>query len=134
MNTEGRDSANAGGVLHSVLPYPPSVNRYWRHIVFGRSARVLISREGREYRRKVEAALFPCRRIEAARVALRIDAYPPDNRRRDLDNILKALLDSLVAAGALVDDSQVAVLRVERKEVVPGGKVEVWLSALDRNA
>jgi len=38
------------GTLHRlVLPWPPSANRYWRHV----GPRVLISREGRIYRRNV---------------------------------------------------------------------------------
>ena len=31
------------------LPYPPSLNHYYRHIVVGGQARVLISSEGRAY-------------------------------------------------------------------------------------
>ena len=37
------------------LPYPPSINRYWRRV----GSRTLISREGRAFRRNVCALLAP---------------------------------------------------------------------------
>jgi crossover junction endodeoxyribonuclease RusA len=48
----------------------------------------------------------PClRRVEIA-------ANQPDNRRRDLDNYLKAPLDALMSAGVYEDDSQIVDLRI----------------------
>lgn len=95
------------------LPYPPSVNHYYRHV----GPRVLISREGRNYRDVVAA------RIKDADVPkfdgdveLKIQLYPPDNRRRDIDNVLKCLLDSLTFAEIYDDDSQVKRLFVEKLE------------------
>jgi hypothetical protein len=40
-----------------VLPFPPSVNRYWRVSPRGRG--VLLSKEGREYRRRVRPPAPP---------------------------------------------------------------------------
>ena len=37
-------------------------------------------------------------------------ARPPDNRRRDLDNIVKVVLDSIQASGIIKDDSQIKAL------------------------
>jgi crossover junction endodeoxyribonuclease RusA len=54
--------------------------------------------------------------------------HPPDRRRRDLDNILKALLDALQYGGAYQDDSQIDSLQVVRSKSVPGGKVMVLVS------
>ena len=56
-----------------------------------------------------------------------IDVYPPDRRRRDVDNVQKALLDALAHGGAYHDDSQIARLTIERQAVVPGGKVHVYI-------
>ena len=50
---------------------------------------------------------------------MRIQLYPPDNRRRDLDNVLKVLLDTFTIAGLYVDDSQVKRLAVEKLEAMP---------------
>lgn len=86
------------------LPWPPSVNRYWRNV----RGRVLISKEGREYRTAV------CLRLAGEpfgfgtkRIAVSIHASPPDRRRRDLDNLGKAALDALQYAGIYADDSQI---------------------------
>jgi len=108
------------------LPWPPSVNRYYRHVGY----RVLISREGRKYRMMVVsrlAGLYP--KLDGA-VSLTADCYPPDRRRRDLDNLLKCLQDSLVHAGVMGDDSQIRVLHLEMREPVPEGFVHVQLAPL----
>lgn len=54
-----------------------------------------------------------------------VEAYPPDRRRRDVDNIFKCLLDSLQWAQVYVDDGQIDKLYVERREVAPPGRVIV---------
>ena len=84
------------------LPWPPSLNHYYRHV----GPRVLISRDGRKYRENVTAiarrtghATFKCP------VQVELDLYPPDNRRRDIDNSQKSLLDALTCAGVYEDDS-----------------------------
>lgn len=51
----------------------------------------------------------------------------PDKRERDLDNLFKALLDSLVKAGVLVDDSIIDELRIVRRKVVKNGLVKVHI-------
>ena len=102
------------------LDFPPSANRYYR--VLG--SRVLISREGRRYRMKTVSRLGGIRPIDGD-LALVVHLYPPDRRRRDADNCLKCLQDSLVHAGAMRDDSQVKILHVEMLAPVPDGKVYV---------
>jgi len=108
--------------LEVELPYPPSVNHYWRYA----RGRFYISPAGHRYRKAVAAALFGCEKLSGP-VALEIEVYPPDRRRRDLDNILKSVLDALEHAGAFDDDAQVASIFVERKEVVREGKCRVRL-------
>lgn len=109
------------------LPYPPSVNHYWRRV----GARTLISREGRRFRQRVTAILAAMHiQPMAGRLALQVEVYPPDGRRRDLDNCLKSLLDALERGGMFLDDSQIADLRVRRCAVVPGGKVAVTLQQM----
>ncbi|EOG8346554.1 RusA family crossover junction endodeoxyribonuclease, partial [Salmonella enterica subsp. enterica serovar Montevideo] len=57
----------------------------------------------------------------AGRLAIKIIADPPDNRRRDLDNILKALTH----AGVLVDDEQFDEIHIVRGQPSPGGRLGV---------
>jgi crossover junction endodeoxyribonuclease RusA len=63
------------------------------------------------------------------RVGVLLTVFFPDRRVRDLDNLLKGVLDGLVAAGVMLDDSQIHDLRVVNSgEIVTGGKivVSVW--------
>ena len=98
------------------LPWPPSVNHYYRHV----GPRVLISKDGRRYREAVAAV---ARRAgnptfsEPVEVAL--DLHPPDNRRRDADNSLKSCLDALTCARVYEDDSLIQRLTVTKKEPQP---------------
>jgi len=59
------------------------------------------------------------------RIALAMDAFPPDRRRRDLDNIQKPVLDALEHAGVYMDDSQIDLLVTRRREAVSGGRLLV---------
>ena len=108
------------------LPYPPSVNHYYRHV----GARVLISSEGRKYREAVWlAVLEQGRKRHEGPVSVELLVSPPDKRRRDLDNVLKGLLDALAHAGVYEDDSQIDSLTVKRGR--PGsGSVTVYVDAM----
>ena len=114
--------------IELTLPFPPSANTYWRHPSSGKLAgRHLISKRGREYRKAViscvsdqEADLKP---LEGS-LSVDVVAYMPDRRRRDLDNLLKSMLDSLTHAGVWGDDSQITDLRIRKSKTI-GGMVKV---------
>jgi len=114
-------------MIELTLPFPPSVNHYWRRV----GARTLISREGRCYRERI-ASILALRRVRAVpgRLAVRVTVHPPDRRRRDLDNAMKALLDALEHGGAYEDDSQIDHLDIRRGPVVREGKVAVQIEAI----
>ena len=106
------------------LPWPPSVNRYYR--VFRN--RILISRDGRKYRMMVVSRLGGINRKLTGEVSVEIDLYPPDRRRRDIDNPLKCLLDSMTHAGVYEDDSQIKDIELHMREPMPPkGLVHVTL-------
>lgn len=119
--------------MRCVLPYPPSVNHYWRHV----GAKVLISKEGRQYRQRV--AEIVARQLAAEqsdgelptgeRLAVLIDAHVPDRRRRDLDNVQKPLLDALRGL-AYQDDSQIDWLLTRRAPLLAGGLAVVTIEPL----
>lgn len=116
------------------LPYPPTVNHYWRHAVIKGRAKVYISAEGKAYRNAVWGAVLQSapsqRRAPEGRLDVGIMAYVPDRRARDLDNINKALLDALVHAKVFEDDGLIDKLTVERGPVLKGGKVRVFISEI----
>ena len=117
--------------LEIMLPYPPTVNHYWR--MAGR--RMIVSDAGRAYRAKVLAmALF--HRLRGAfgskLVSVHLEITMPDRKRRDLDNLPKALLDALTAAGIWEDDQQVDWLLIERKGVTKGGLVRCTIKEIEQ--
>lgn len=114
------------------LPWPPSVNLMWRTPRSGPLAgRTMLSEDGRRYRRSVaDSVMLQGRpKIGEARVALDIEVRMPDRRRRDLDNIPKAVLDGLTHAGVWEDDAQIDDLRVWRSARM-GGVVVVKITVL----
>ena len=65
------------------------------------------------------------------RLKVDILVFPPDNRRRDLDNVLKAVLDSLEDAKVFKDDSLIDDLRVRRMDTFKDGKIEIGIEIID---
>ena len=116
------------------LSWPPSVNRYWRHPNSGALAgRHLISAEGRAYRAAVLqlAVVHGIHRPIDGRLRIVIEAFPPDRRRRDLDNILKSCLDSLVHAGVVKDDEQFDEIHLRRRDPTPPGSVAILIQGTE---
>lgn len=117
-------------MIEFTLPFPPSVNRLWRNV----GNKTLLSAEGREYRKQAAYALLeqrvPCTRMNGC-IHVSIVAYPPDKRRRDIDNLTKAALDSLTHSGVIEDDSFIDKLEILRGPVKQGGElkltVEQWV-------
>ena len=106
------------------LDYPPTVNNYYVKTQRG----VFISQKGRKYRAAVAEAIngqMPGLHIEE-KMLVEVILYPPDNRKRDLDNYMKSLLDALTQAGLWEDDSLIDQLFVYRGvKVSPSGSVTV---------
>lgn len=61
-------------------------------------------------------------------VSVQIVASPPDNRVRDLDNILKCIFDGLQHGGVIKNDSQVKRIVAEWAEPSDGGNVVVSIA------
>ena len=117
-----------------VLPFPPSVNSYYRSIRMGKSCRVLISKRGREYRQDMidliaklvhddtaYQGLFPF----VQRLGMTVTLNAPTRRKYDIDNRSKALLDALQHARVYEDDEQIDELTLKRGDIIKGGQAIV---------
>jgi len=114
------------------LPYPPSVNAYWRTF----RGRMILSAEARSYKVRVQAELLlqGIRNIQklTGRLGVDILVYPPDKRRRDLSNTEKGIGDTLQKLGFFKDDSQIDRLQITRME--KGGFVRVRIFEISPQA
>lgn len=104
-----------------VLEVPPSANRYWRTT---RNGRVYKSKQAKQYTETVRwqlraAGITPTQRD----VALRVKVYRKQ-RRGDLDNFNKVLLDAMQDI-VYVDDNQVKELHAYLHDDKHNPRVEV---------
>jgi len=95
------------------LPFPPSINKYWVRTRVG-------------MKRSKHAVLYQAEALSdlndqighiepiGGKIMVSLVLFPPDKRRRDLDNFNKPVLDSLVHFGLIVDDSQIDQLFIYR--------------------
>lgn len=102
-----------------IAAIPPSVNHYWEKS--GRGFK--LSNKARDFH-DVVSILVP-QLNTAARLKLDVTFHFPNRLRRDIDNYLKATIDSLVKCGLCVDDEQFDELIVRRGEVVRGGLIKI---------
>ena len=114
--------------MQLTLPFPPSVNGYWRATSKG----MLISARGRVYRSNAVAAVYEQLKRKPKPLTAELDVhvvlFPPTRARRDLDNFQKALFDGLTHAGIWKDDSQVKRMLVEWGPVTKEGKAEITIT------
>ena len=75
---------------------------------------MLISKKGREYRKVVadQVLIQKGAKHYQGKIKMSIEAWRPDERRRDLDNLLKAPLDALTHAGVYLDDHLIVHLTI----------------------
>ncbi|WP_273854709.1 RusA family crossover junction endodeoxyribonuclease [Serratia liquefaciens] len=114
------------------LPFPPSVNGYWRSPNKGASrGRTLVSERGRAFQAEAIAQVMEQLRRRPKPISTDISVavvfYPPTKARRDLDNFFKALFDAMTQAGVWLDDSQIKHIDAKWGPVIKGGKVELQI-------
>lgn len=119
-NTE-LNGDNEGKLILSceIATCPPSVNHYWD--VSGK--RRYLSDKAKMFHALVRV-LVPPKQTEA-RLKLDVTFHFPNHQTRDIDNYLKATIDSLVKCGLCVDDEQFDELIVKRGQVVKGGLIKI---------
>lgn len=106
-------------VFHEIhMPFPPSVNNYYT-VANGRK---ILSRKGRLYHQICGFSTKKPKTINF-NVSVVFDILMPDRRKRDVDNLVKPMLDVLVRNGYIFDDSLVKRLIVTENGVKRGGEV-----------
>ena len=101
------------------LPWPPSVNTYdtvWK-------GRKILSKKGKQFKKDCAEHIKPQSEPMTGKLKVNVVVSFPDKRKRDLDNLLKPILDVLDDYNVYVDDSQIWDLRITRVET--GGSLVI---------
>lgn len=113
------------------LPHPPSLWRMY-NVVNGRLIKSVVGKDYAKELARLGRQVFA--QPVTVSVSVVITVHPPKGIGQDVDNCLKACLDSLTGI-CWVDDSQVWRLLVERSAPVAGGalllKVEAYGEDVD---
>ncbi len=126
-------------IFEMTLPWPPSVNHYKKvgRIVKTKNGKLYQLRKDTDETKKFYFDVYMTYKnlnpsewakfanSETISFQLGVYLYPPSSLRYDLDNRLKVLLDSLVRAKVMKDDSQITRLYVEKCNIIENGKVIV---------
>ncbi|MGB3725912.1 MAG: RusA family crossover junction endodeoxyribonuclease [Glaciecola sp.] len=111
------------------LPYPPSVNGYWRAF----RNRQIISKRGRDYVKLATEKMIELKlhdEMISEQVAFEMTINPPTLRKYDVDNFTKGVFDALTKCGFWVDDEQVQKLTVKKGVKTKGGNVDICVRLL----
>ena len=112
------------------LPFPPSVNRLWRFS----GKRMYLSKKYAEWRKTAIWEIkrqFVFRDPITSSYSLTLLVRRPDKRKRDLDNLFKAISDALVDVGVIEDHNCV---ELHAKWVKDGPECLVILEDFDGQA
>ena len=114
------------------LPFPPSQNSLYRTLPNRGRA---LTKRAREFRADCLPALTSAPKVRwgNSHLAVEMWLYPPDKRKRDVDNAIKASLDALVYHGVIPDDSRVERLTIERREIVKKGRLTVRVAPISKS-
>lgn len=96
------------------IPFPPSLNQNWRSTFQDR--RVYRSKRYRQWLTDAHKMWLMQRPLGFQKIkshfSIHITLWRPDNRRRDLDNLIKPILDLMKSAGVIEDDYLCIDLRI----------------------
>lgn len=101
-------------MINIVLPLPPTANSYQPHTNRGGRCIRYHSAEAKTFIGEVKALVMRKKPSQTLTGPLKvlIGIVPKDNRRQDIDNRIKPLLDALQKAKVFADDSQIKELQV----------------------
>ena len=114
-------------VCRLVLPIPPSTNNLFRSGSRGgryktEAYKAWLDAAGWEIKLQRPPALHP-----PLRTCLKVLVEAPVGQNRDIDNLLKPVLDVLVKMGVIADDSLVDHLEIIRRGEAGKATVSLWM-------
>ena len=115
----------------SIPAIPPSVNHYLKQ---RRGGGKTLTDASREFKRTAYQAIgrYAPSKPSEKRIAVEVTLYAADKRDSDIDNRNKLILDALEEAQFIKNDSQVdEILTKRRKEIIPGGRVDLIVCEID---
>lgn len=114
------------------LPYPPSVNAYYGIICSGGIPHKYVRDKGKNYQKEVNQYIKDNNYDIQANIPLKVTMYitPPSLGKHDIDNILKALFDSLTLAKFWEDDSFVRDLHISYNPARKPGSILMHVTML----
>ena len=103
---------------------PISVNSLYRSV----RGRNILSKQAREFKSEAQKQikLLYTGNVLENRLRVKLIFYFPDNRRRDVDNYTKAILDSLTGL-VFRDDSQIYELILRKQTGTCQQKIEIFI-------
>jgi crossover junction endodeoxyribonuclease RusA len=119
-----------GNTRYLTVPWPPSINSYWRRSGYT----TYIGPIGKRFLARFVELMGDCDvPVLTIDFDLKLTAvfYPPDDRGRDLDNIPKVMIDSIVKMGIMDNDKQIRWMDIRFGHKVKGGRVDVIIQILD---
>ena len=123
-------------MIQVTLPYPPSVNGIWRHA----GKKSYLTAKAKDWKLSaawaVKAALLSGSKPVMGPFNVHLEVGRPDKRKRDLDNLIKVVLDSVKDGGAIRDDSDAQSIHAQWVDDLKGVRVTVtssdtWISLGD---
>lgn len=119
------------------LPWPISVNK--KNTISNRTGQIMNTPRYRNWKFNTGYEIWtlqkPKRFTKNQRMKMILEVYPPDARRRDLDNIVKIIQDVLTDIKIYKDDCLIDDLHILRREVErPNGRVVATLSEIKQEA
>ena len=124
------------------IPYPPTINNYYKYrkSAHAVSISIYVGDEGLLHREKVQSLIIDHKRARSfkldipyfsiERLSVEFYIYPPDKRKRDIDNVLKCGIDSLQHGLLFKNDNQIDKLYIERMSVEEYGKIIVHIKKI----
>lgn len=106
-----------------ILPFPPSINVLYGHTKFGQKGKKrFLSPAGRLFCAKVYECIAEKRSLKnkpfpfefGGKFRVVLDLFPPDRRKRDIDNYTKVVFDAITKAGGVWADDALVKLKLIR--------------------